>query len=147
MSTNPSWFSGTEVCLGATNKKRLPQDCLQVRHVMISLADYIFCKLWSKGILSNVGAVSLTAGIPSLQVCDGYYSHGGTREQHTDSRHYTNTEHHHNSLCPKLRPTASRPVCLRVGLPSAASGQIFVFCLTVVGFLIWGALSDEKMGL
>jgi hypothetical protein len=48
MWTNPRWLSGIEVCVEATNKKRLPQDCLQVRHVMISVADYIFCKLWSK---------------------------------------------------------------------------------------------------
>jgi hypothetical protein len=35
-----------------------------------------------------------------------------------------------------LRPTVSRSVCLGVGL------QIFVFSLTIVGFLMWGILSD-----
>jgi hypothetical protein len=47
----------------------------------------------------------------------------------------------------KLRPTVSRPVCLVVGLPSGAHDQIFVFCLTIVGFLTCGALSDKRMGL
>jgi hypothetical protein len=46
-----------------------------------------------------------------------------------------------------LRPTASRPVCLGVGLPAGAHDQIFVFCLTITGFLLWVALSDERMGL
>jgi hypothetical protein len=46
-----------------------------------------------------------------------------------------------------LRPTASRPVCPGVGLPSGARDQIFVFCLTIAGFLVWGALSGERMGL
>jgi hypothetical protein len=32
-------------------------------------------------------------------------------------------------------------------LPSGAHDQIFVFCLTTVGFLMWGTLSDERMGL
>jgi hypothetical protein len=45
----------------------------------------------------------------------------------------------------KLRPTISRPVFLPVGLPSGAHDQIFVFCLTIAGFLPWGALSDERM--
>jgi hypothetical protein len=34
-------------------------------------------------------------------------------------------------------------VCLCVGLPSGAHDQIFVFCLTIAGFLMWGALSEE----
>jgi hypothetical protein len=46
-----------------------------------------------------------------------------------------------------LRPTVSRPVHLGAGLPSGAHDQIFVFCLTIVGFLMCGTLSDEKMGL
>jgi hypothetical protein len=46
-----------------------------------------------------------------------------------------------------LRLTIGRPVCLGVGLPSGAHGQIFVFCLTIAGFLMWCALSDERMGL
>jgi hypothetical protein len=40
-----------------------------------------------------------------------------------------------------------RPVCLGVGLSSGAHDQIFVFCLTIAGFLMWGTLFDEKMGL
>jgi hypothetical protein len=47
----------------------------------------------------------------------------------------------------KLRPTVSRPVCLGVGLPSGTHDQNFFFCLTVAGFLMWGALSDERRGL
>jgi hypothetical protein len=46
-----------------------------------------------------------------------------------------------------LRLTVSRPVCLGVGLPSGAHDQIFVFYLTIVGFLMWGTLSDERMDL
>jgi hypothetical protein len=38
-------------------------------------------------------------------------------------------------------------VCLGVGLPSGAHDQIFVFCLTIAGFLLWGVLSDERIGL
>jgi hypothetical protein len=41
----------------------------------------------------------------------------------------------------KLRLTISQPVSLGVGL------TIFVFSLTIAGFLLWGALSDERMGL
>jgi hypothetical protein len=46
-----------------------------------------------------------------------------------------------------LRPTVSRPVCLGVGLPPGAHDQIFVFCLTIAGLLLWSALCDERMGL
>jgi hypothetical protein len=46
-----------------------------------------------------------------------------------------------------LQQTVSRPVYLGVGLPSGAHDQNFVFCLTIEGFLIWGTLSDERMGL
>jgi hypothetical protein len=46
-----------------------------------------------------------------------------------------------------LRPTVSRPVCLGVGIPSGASDQIFVFCLTVTGFLMRGTTSDEGTSL
>jgi hypothetical protein len=44
----------------------------------------------------------------------------------------------------KLRPTISQPAFLVIGLPSGAHYQIFVFCLTIAGFLLWGALSDER---
>jgi hypothetical protein len=44
-----------------------------------------------------------------------------------------------------LRPTVSRR--LGVGLLSGAHGQIFVFCLTIAGFLMCGTLSDERTGL
>jgi hypothetical protein len=46
-----------------------------------------------------------------------------------------------------LRPTVSQPVCLNAGLPSGAYDQIFVFCLTVAGFLMWAALSDDRKDL
>jgi hypothetical protein len=46
-----------------------------------------------------------------------------------------------------VRPTVSRPVCLGVWLPSGAHDQIFVFCLTIAGFLMCGTLSDQRMGL
>jgi hypothetical protein len=46
-----------------------------------------------------------------------------------------------------LRPTVSRPVCLGVGFPSGPHDKIFPFCLIIVDFLIWGTLSDERMGL
>jgi hypothetical protein len=44
-------------------------------------------------------------------------------------------------------PTVSRPACLGVGLPSGAHDLFFVFCLSIAGFLMWGTLSDERMGL
>jgi hypothetical protein len=47
-----SRISITEVCITAVNKECLPQDCLQVRHVRLSRAAYIICKLWSKKFLS-----------------------------------------------------------------------------------------------
>jgi hypothetical protein len=46
-----------------------------------------------------------------------------------------------------LRPRLSRSVCLGVELLSVAHDQIFFFWLTIVFLLIWGALSDERMGL
>jgi hypothetical protein len=47
----------------------------------------------------------------------------------------------------KFRLTVSRTVCLGVGLPSATKDQIFLFCLTIVGFLMLGTLSGKKTGL
>jgi hypothetical protein len=46
-----------------------------------------------------------------------------------------------------LRKAVSRPVCLGVRFPSRAHDQILVSCLTIASFLVWGALSDERMGL
>jgi hypothetical protein len=45
------------------------------------------------------------------------------------------------------RPKVSRPECLGMGLPTGTYDQIFLFCLTIVGFLMFDILSDEKMGL
>jgi hypothetical protein len=42
---------------------------------------------------------------------------------------------------------ARRLTYLRVGLPSEAHDQIFVFCLTIAGSLMWYALCGERMGL
>jgi hypothetical protein len=43
--------------------------------------------------------------------------------------------------------TDGQSASLGVGLPSLAHDQIFVFCLTIVGLLMCGTLSDERMGL
>jgi hypothetical protein len=45
-----------------------------------------------------------------------------------------------------LRRTISRPVRLGVRLPTGAHDQIWVFW-QLAGLLMWGALSDERMGL
>jgi hypothetical protein len=45
-----------------------------------------------------------------------------------------------------LRRTISRPVCLGIKPPSGANDEIFI-SQTFADLLMWGALSDEKMGL
>jgi hypothetical protein len=47
----------------------------------------------------------------------------------------------------KLWPTVSRPVHLFAWLPSGAHDQSFVFSMTIAGFLMKGALPEEKIGL
>jgi hypothetical protein len=42
--------------------------------------------------------------------------------------------------------TVSRPICLGDKPPSGAQAQIFI-SQTVVGLLMWGALSDKRTGL
>jgi hypothetical protein len=51
------------------------------------------------------------------------------------------------SLSLMLRPTVSRPVCLGIKHPTGAYDQIFITCVTVTVFFLWGALSDERSGL
>jgi hypothetical protein len=46
-----------------------------------------------------------------------------------------------------LRSTVSRPVCLGVKAPFGDLRPDLYYCLTLAGLLIWGALSDEKVGL
>jgi hypothetical protein len=46
-----------------------------------------------------------------------------------------------------LRPTVSRPVCLRIKHPSGAYDQILITSVTVTVLFLWGALSDERSGL
>jgi hypothetical protein len=46
-----------------------------------------------------------------------------------------------------LSPTVSRPVCLGAKHPSGAYDQIFITCVTVTVFFLWGTLSDERSGL
>jgi hypothetical protein len=46
-----------------------------------------------------------------------------------------------------LRPTVSRPVFLGIKHPSGAYDQIFITCVTVAVFFLWGAFSDERSGL
>jgi hypothetical protein len=41
--------------------------------------------------------------------------------------------------------SVTRPVCVGVRLSSGAHDQIFVFRLTIAGFLMWGTLSDERI--
>jgi hypothetical protein len=47
----------------------------------------------------------------------------------------------------KLNLTANRSVCLGVGLTSGAEDHIIVFCLTIVDFLKWSALTEERADL
>jgi hypothetical protein len=46
-----------------------------------------------------------------------------------------------------LRPTVSRPVCLGTKHPFWAYDQIFIACVTVTVWFLWGALYDERSGL
>jgi hypothetical protein len=46
-----------------------------------------------------------------------------------------------------LRPTVSRPACLRIRHPSGGLRPDFYYCRTVAPLLMWGALSDERTGL
>jgi hypothetical protein len=41
----------------------------------------------------------------------------------------------------------SRSVCLGVRIPSGSHDQTSFISLTIAGFLIWGTLSDGRMGL
>jgi hypothetical protein len=52
-----------------------------------------------------------------------------------------------SSLSLILRPTVSRSIYLGIKHPSGAYDQIFNYCQTVAGLLMWGALSDETTGL
>jgi hypothetical protein len=45
-----------------------------------------------------------------------------------------------------LQPTVSRPVCM-VTSTHLGLTTIFCYCQTVAGLLMWGAFSDERMGL
>jgi hypothetical protein len=51
------------------------------------------------------------------------------------------------SLSLILRPTVSRPVCLAIKHPSGAYDQLFYYCQSIAGVLMWGAISDERTGL
>jgi hypothetical protein len=54
------------------------------------------------------------------------------------------------SLSLMLQPTVSRPVCLGIKHPSGLMTRFLLpygIRRTVAGLLIWGALSDERMGL
>jgi hypothetical protein len=51
------------------------------------------------------------------------------------------------SLSPLLRPTASRPVCLRINHQIWSLRPDLYYCQTFAGLLMWGALSDERTGL
>jgi hypothetical protein len=51
------------------------------------------------------------------------------------------------SLSLILRPTVSRRVYLGIKHPSGAYDQIFYYCQTVAGLLMWGAISDERTGV
>jgi hypothetical protein len=46
-----------------------------------------------------------------------------------------------------LRTTVSRPVCLGIKHPFGAYDQIFITCVTITVFFLWGALSDERSSL
>jgi hypothetical protein len=46
-----------------------------------------------------------------------------------------------------LRPTVSRPVCLRIKHPSGAYSQIFITVRQLQVLLMWDALSDERTGM
>jgi hypothetical protein len=51
-----------------------------------------------------------------------------------------------NTLVPNCRTTWCRPVCLGVKHPAGAQDHIFI-SQTAAGLLMWGTLSNERMGL
>jgi hypothetical protein len=101
----------------------------------------------------------------SVEICVSRHSYKLTDTAVNRNVHFRNTKRIFlPCLLPevevKLRPTVSQSVCQFVCQSvcksvcqsvlvsgSGAHDQIFVFCSTIAGFLMWGALFDERMGL